>query len=408
MTLLILSTVSVTFVFIVTILVIQIKSSLNATKIEQDKLLKLVENTSELNKQLTQIVADNTKNQTESSQILKSQVDNLNETTASVLTNLTELDKANTQTREALSSAIEGSNNQQQETLQALREKLEAVYGVSNQVENLTKTTEKLESHLTLLNQANTQTRDSLRSALEGSNNQQQESLQALSDKLESVCGVCSQVENLTKTIEKLESHLNLLDQANVQTRESLTETLEGTKNQQQQTLQALSDKLEAVYGVPSRIDNLTQTTEKLESHLNLLDQANTQTRESLRSALEGTNNQQQQALQVLSDKLESVSEVSTQVENLTKTTEKLESHLDLLNQASTQSKNNTNQEDVDAQLSIQQEQLKVVVEILETMKTQIDHVVKTVTKLESSLIQQPLQAKRPKSRASTTTKKST
>ena len=59
MTLQILSTVSVFFVLIVTILVFQIKSSLHASKIEQEKLLKLVEATSESNKQLTQIVAEN-------------------------------------------------------------------------------------------------------------------------------------------------------------------------------------------------------------------------------------------------------------------------------------------------------------------------------------------------------------
>ena len=84
MTLLILSTVSVTFVGIVTILVLQIKSSLSASQIEQEKLLKLVEDTSELNKQLTQIVADSSKNQTESSQVLKKQVDNLTQTTEKI------------------------------------------------------------------------------------------------------------------------------------------------------------------------------------------------------------------------------------------------------------------------------------------------------------------------------------
>ncbi|MGB7381247.1 MAG: hypothetical protein WA959_32475, partial [Rivularia sp. (in: cyanobacteria)] len=66
MTLQILSTASVFFVLIVTILVLQIKSAISASKVEQEKLLKLVEDTSELNKQLTQIVSDNSKNQTES------------------------------------------------------------------------------------------------------------------------------------------------------------------------------------------------------------------------------------------------------------------------------------------------------------------------------------------------------
>ena len=109
-----------------------------------------------------------------------------------------------------------------------------------------------------------------------------------------------------------------------------------------------------------------------------------------------------------MTNKLEAVSSVSSQVDNLTKTTEKIEQHLTLLDEANAQSKNNPNHEVVDAQLSNQQEQLKVVVEKLagfEKMKTQIDNVVKTVTKLESSL-NQPLEPKKPRSRS--TTKKNT
>ncbi|MGD1909300.1 MAG: hypothetical protein ACFB2X_00090 [Rivularia sp. (in: cyanobacteria)] len=169
-----------------------------------------------------------------------------------------------------------------------------------------------------------------------------------------------------------------------------------------------MTNKLEAVSSVSNQVDNLTKTTEKIEQHLTLLDEANTQTRESLAQALEGNNNQQQENLQNLTNKLEAVSSVSSQVDNLTKTTEKIEQHLTLLDEANAQSKNNPNHEVVDAQLSNQQEQLKVVVEKLagfEKMKTQIDNVVKTVTKLESSL-NQPLEPKKPRSRS--TTKKNT
>ncbi|MEO1377339.1 MAG: hypothetical protein AAFW70_24270, partial [Cyanobacteria bacterium J06635_10] len=152
---------------------------------------------------------------------------------------------------------------------------------------------------------------------------------------------------------------------------------------------------------------NLTKATEKIEKNLTLLDEANTQTRESLTQALQGNTQTQQEKLQNLTNKLEAVSSVSSQVDNLSKTTEKIEQHLTLLDEANAQ-KSKPNQEEVDAQLSHQQEQLKVVVEKLagfEKMKTQIDNVVKTVTKLESSL-NQPLEPKKPRSRS--TTKKNT
>ncbi|NJL78966.1 MAG: hypothetical protein HC917_09230 [Richelia sp. SM2_1_7] len=143
MTLLIISTVSVIFVGIVTILVLQIKSSLNVSKVEQEKLLKLVEDTSELNKQLTQIVAESSKHQSDSSQVLKNQIDNLTQTTEKLDTRLIELNKANHQTKESLNQALASNNKQQQESLEALTHKLETFSAVSNQVENLTQTTEK-------------------------------------------------------------------------------------------------------------------------------------------------------------------------------------------------------------------------------------------------------------------------
>ena len=447
MTLQILSTVSVFFVLIVTILVFQIKSAINASKVEQEKLLKLVEDTSELNKQLTQIVSDNNKNQTESSQVLKKQVDNLTQTTEKLETHFDNLDKANTLSRESLTQAINSSKNIYQENLQALSQKLEVVSTISGKVDNLAEATEKLEAHLNELDKANTHTRESLTQALENTKNQQQENLQVLSEKLEAVDSISGKVDNLTEATAKFEAHLNGLDKANTQTREnltqaidsskniylenlqvlsekleavdsisgkvdnlaeatekfeahlngldkantlsreSLTKTIEGNNNLSQKSLKALSEKLEAVSSISDKVENLTKTTEKLEKHLNQLDKANTHTRESLSKTIEG-NNQTQNELQALSEKLESVSSVSSKVDNLTKTTEKIEKNIAQLDKADTQSQQNLNLGEIDAQLNNQQEQLKAVVEKLagfETIKTQIDNVAKTVTKLETN-----------------------
>ena len=200
MTLQILSTVSVFFVLIVTILVFQIKSAISASKVEQEKLLKLVEDTSELNKQLTQIVTDNSTNQAESSQVLKKQVDNLSQTTEKLATDLNELEKANIQTKKSLTQAIDSSKNLSQENLQALSEKLEAVSSISAKVDNLSQTTEKLENHLDELDKANTLSRESLTQAIDSSKNQQQENLQAFSEKLEAVSSVASKVEKASTT----------------------------------------------------------------------------------------------------------------------------------------------------------------------------------------------------------------
>ena len=66
---------------------------------------------------------------------------------------------------------------------------------------------------------------------------------------------------------------------------------------------------------------------------------------------------------------------------------QKLEKNIAQLDKANTKSSQNSKQGEIDAQLNNQQEQLKTVVEKLagfETMKTQIDDVAKTVTKLES------------------------
>ncbi len=140
---------------------------------------------------------------------------------------------------------------------------------------------------------------------------------------------------------------------------------------------------------------------------MNQLDKANTHARESLTKTIEG-NSQTQKELQALIEKIETVSSVLTKVDNLTKTTEKIEKNIAQLDEANTQSQQNLNLGEIDAQLNNQKEQLKAVVEKLagfETIKTQIDNVAKTVTKLETSS-KQATQPKTSRSRPNKTASK--
>jgi hypothetical protein len=400
----------------------QVGSLVQETSKLENHLVKLLESDNNFKETFFQQMQGNTEKQLENLQALVEKIDAftpvqnqaeiLIRSTSNLENRLTQLVEASNSSSVNIANLVQNNANKQVENLQALVEKFEAFAPVSKQVGSLIQGTSNLENSLKQLLEASNISTESIAHLLHGNTEKQLENLQALVEKVETFVSVFNQIEYLLQASSNLENRLNQLLEFNSISSENVSNLLQGNTEKQLEALQALVDKIEVFAPVNNQVESLIQGTANLENRLNHLLEANNNFQDNLTNLVQANTevqadtqpDTQLEKLQVLVDKIEELESVKTQVENLVQGTSNLENRLNQLLET-----NNTSQENIAnfvqsnklAELGTQLEKLQALVdkfEGFETVKTQVENLVKGTSNLENRLTQlQP--SHKPKSK---------
>lgn len=121
------SAISAISTVVIAVLLFQIQKSLNTNKIQQEKLLRLVEANNELNKQIGQMTTEGNRKQTEYSETFEHHFDNLIQRIEIFDNYLNELLQGNNKSSDRLYNLLYGNTNIQLEKLQAALDELKAL-----------------------------------------------------------------------------------------------------------------------------------------------------------------------------------------------------------------------------------------------------------------------------------------
>ncbi|WYL98453.2 MAG: hypothetical protein HEQ19_01850 [Gloeotrichia echinulata CP02] len=220
---------------------------------------------------------------------------------------------------------VEGKTEIQLDKLQTVAEKLDGFVTVQNQVQSLIQGSANLEERLTQLVEVQNQAQESITNLVQGKTEIQLEQLQTVAEKLDGFVTVQNQVQSLIQGSANLEERLTQLVEVQNQAQESITNLVQGNTEIQLSQLQAIAEKLDGFVPVQNQVERLIQGTSNLENRLVQFQEGNNIPQQNPTN-IELTTNQEK--LQALGEKLEGLETVKTQVENLVKGTANLENRL--------------------------------------------------------------------------------
>ena len=208
-------------------LLIRIQGAINQSKIENNKLLEIVQAVNESSQNLVTETTQANIDVNSAYKTLKTQVESLIQSSAIFRGDFNQLQAAHQASEEVLSNLLESNIQRQSEKLQTLQEKLEKLTHITNQVESLEEKSSNLEDILVKLQETSKNSQEMIASLannnIDDTPEETLKSLKTLDEKLTKLESDKTQTEALVKTTaDEVETRIKKLLEAKKTTTKNL------------------------------------------------------------------------------------------------------------------------------------------------------------------------------------------